>query len=182
MIREVIYQYSQEYGKGVPKTKLLKLVYLVELFYKRRYGERLTDAKWVYYLYGPYLHEYNELLDDVQIEGKEFGFAEDKEATMYTVKSVYKNEGVHGDLKFLIKKIIHEYGKMELRDLLEYVYFETEPMINAENRGEVLDFGNTMPEEYYKIKPLTIDAQTERILRRNFKKRVEAARGNKRNT
>jgi hypothetical protein len=64
LICETLNQYCKIFGEGVSKTKLLKLVYLVELLYKRRYGERLTNAKWVYYLYGPYLNNYNDILDD----------------------------------------------------------------------------------------------------------------------
>lgn len=177
LIREIINHYSQEFGRGVPKTKLLKLVYLVELFYTRRYGSRLTDAAWVYYLYGPYLHEYDEFLNDSQIEHKEIGCGDDKESTIYSIKSTYRNEGLPTDLKFLIKKVIHEYGKMELRDLLDYVYFETEPMMNAENRGETLDFSKIMPEEYYKVKPFTIDPKTKKTLKQQLRKRLEAVRG-----
>jgi hypothetical protein len=36
---------------------------------------------------------------------------------------------------------------------LNYVYFETEPMMNVHERGEHLDFSTALPTEYYDVKP-----------------------------
>jgi hypothetical protein len=50
-------------------------------------------------------------------------------------------------------------------------------MINVEERSTKLDFNCIMPEEYYKVKELKIDSKTEKRLRQDFKKKVEALRG-----
>jgi hypothetical protein len=178
LICETINQYGKAFGRSAPKTKLLKLVYLVELLYKRRYGERLTNAEWVYYLYGPYLYNYDELLNkNTDININNFEYAEDKEAQIVSIKNTYSNNEVPSDIKFLIGGVVRDYGKLDLRSLLDHVYFETEPMMNAENRGEILDFEKVMPEDYYKVKALKIDPKEEKKLRQEFRKKVAALHG-----
>jgi hypothetical protein len=173
LICGTISQYYKAFGQGVPKTKLLKLVYLTELQYKRRYGARLTGAKWVYYLYGPYLSDYDNILASNNVSVDNFGYSEDKEAKMLSISTAYTGNHIPPDVKFLISGVVRDYGKLDIRSLLDHVYFETEPMINAENRGETLDFDSVMPEDYYKVKELHIDKKTKRALDRDFKKRME---------
>jgi hypothetical protein len=48
---------------GMGKTRLLKIAYLAEVFYKRLSGERLTPSDWVFWQFGPYLREYDKILD-----------------------------------------------------------------------------------------------------------------------
>jgi hypothetical protein len=178
LICETINQCGRAFGGGVSKTKLLKLVYLVELLYKRRYGERLTNAEWVYYFYGPYLYDYDELLNkNTSLNISSVGYAEDKEAQIVSIKNTYSNNEVPSDIKFLIGGVVRDYGNLDLRSLLDHVYFETEPMMNAETRGEILDFEKVMPEDYYKVKELKIDPKEERKLRQEFRKKtIECAK------
>lgn len=177
LICEVIFQYDKAFGNGASKTKLLKLAYLAEVYYKRRYGKRLTSANWVYLLYGPYISNYDEILQNKNIVIKNIGSSDENETQVLLLNNTYKNETVPLEIKFMISSIVRDYGKLDLKNILDYVYFETEPMINAEKRGEILDFGSVLPEEYYKIKKLEIDTKTKRKLRADFKKRVEAIRG-----
>jgi hypothetical protein len=178
LIYETINQYYKTFNNGVPKTKLLKLVYLAELLYKRRYGKRLTSAEWVYYLYGPYLHNYDRILENnANITIGDFEYDEEKKAQIVSIKNTHTNNNIPSDIKFLIGGVVRDYGKLDLQSLLDYVYFETEPMMNAENRGEILDFEKVMPESYYKVKNLKIDPKEERKLRQEFRKKVAAFHG-----
>jgi uncharacterized phage-associated protein len=177
LIYETISQYNKAFGKGITKTKLLKLVYLVELFYKRRCGKRLTNAEWVYYLYGPYLHNYDEILENSDINIKNAEYDNDKESQILSIKNTEESKNISPDVKFLIGGIVRDYGSLDLRSLLDHVYFENEPMMNAENRGEILDFDKVMPENYYKVKELKIDPKEEKKLRQAFRKRAAALNG-----
>src|SRR4030042_2291813 len=49
------------------KTKLLKLAYRAEVYYKRLTGGRLTDQQWVFWKYGPYLWEYEAMISNEAI-------------------------------------------------------------------------------------------------------------------
>jgi len=177
LICEILDQYSKAFGGGIPKTKLLKLAYLVEVMYKRKYMERITEADWVYYLYGPYLFDYDNILesDNLKVTGKES--RENKEFTLINLMSNYHNDNIPADIKFFIGDIIRDYGKWELPKILEYVYFETEPMINAENRRETLNFDYVLPEEYYNVKKLKIEPKVEKQILQELRKKSEALRG-----
>jgi uncharacterized phage-associated protein len=177
LICEVIHQYQKIFGGGAPKTKLLKLVYLTEIVYKRRYNERLTNAQWVYYLYGPYLSNYDDILQEKNINIEKHISDDGKEPQILSLANTYNNENAKTEIRLLINRILSDYGKLDLRDLLDYVYFETEPMMNAENRGEPLDFNTIMPEDYYKVKELKINPSEEKKLRREFREKVGALRG-----
>jgi hypothetical protein len=110
----------------------------------------------------------------VNISLNNFEYASDKEMQILSTKDTYTNRQIPSDIKFLIHSIISDYGRMDLRNLLDYIYFETEPMMNAETRGEILDFEQVMPESYYKVKDLKLDPREERKLRQEFRKRVAA--------
>jgi len=179
LICEILAQYSKVFGVGIPKTKLLKLAYLVEVKYKRRYMKRLTEAKWVYYLYGPYLWDYDEILQckDININYREYKNNKDKEIEIISLQDCYHNENISSEYKFFINSIIRDYGNMDLVDLLDYVYFETEPMINAENRREDLNFDCILPEDYYYVKEIKLDPKIEKNIRRELRNKAEAFRG-----
>src|SRR5437867_6963402 len=51
------------------KTKLLKLLYLADIEHVRSNGETLTGFDWIYYLYGPWTAEYDNLLKQLEAEG-----------------------------------------------------------------------------------------------------------------
>lgn len=50
-------------AKSVSRTKLMKLVYLVERECKNRLGYRLSDAEFVLYFYGPFSFEVQRRLE-----------------------------------------------------------------------------------------------------------------------
>ncbi|MFA6385921.1 MAG: type II toxin-antitoxin system antitoxin SocA domain-containing protein [Candidatus Paceibacterota bacterium] len=174
IILAIANQFKEYYRYNVPKTKLLKLTYLAELEYKRKYNERLSDAKWVYFLYGPYLYEYNEILTNSDFEEEEIedSIELEKMATFIEPKRNNKKE-LTVDINMIITNIVAQYGGNKLDDLLEYIYFETEPMMKAETRGEYLNFDVVMNSEYYKIRALHIEKDIENSLRNNFRKKLE---------
>jgi uncharacterized phage-associated protein len=61
-IEDLIYAIAKEFRQRnnyfLGRTKLIKLTYLAEVFYKRNTGKRLTDANWIFWKFGPYLMEY----------------------------------------------------------------------------------------------------------------------------
>jgi len=59
--------YKESVGIAPAKTKLLKLAYLAEIYYKRLTGKRLTDQQWVLWKYGPYLWEYEAMISNEAI-------------------------------------------------------------------------------------------------------------------
>ncbi len=177
LVYDTLYYYYQEFHTGIGKTKLLKLVYLIELFFYRQNRKRLTSAEWVYYRYGPYLFNYDDLLSNMNISIDILNDDPGKNANIISLKDKKEEIKIETDLKFLIKRIVKEYGKQELKDILDFIYFDTEPMINVEYRGEKLNFKTVLPEEYYRIKEINPDKKTRKKYSSEFKKRLEEIRG-----
>ena len=67
MIVAIARNYKESVGIAPAKTKLLKLAYLAEIYYKRLTGGRLTDQQWVFWKYGPYLWDYEAMISNKAI-------------------------------------------------------------------------------------------------------------------
>lgn len=126
------------------KTKLVKLLYLIDIENFRRYSSQLTNFEWCFYHYGPYAPAIDKVLEQLHLDipqeetttrsgHKSFIFKplEDAESEL--------EEQMPSAAKSVISKVLDEWGLEELNPILSYVYFHTEPMISA-NRGDTLDF------------------------------------------
>lgn len=131
------------------KTALVKFVYLVEVEYWRRYGKPVTGLEWRFHHYGPYAAELDREIDDnplFQVFGSRnsgYGFSPSLEW-----KQIEAAFNTHYDpaVKRIADDVVQQWGLETLDTVLEYVYFETEPMQDAE-RGEILDFSTIQVEE-----------------------------------
>lgn len=153
---------------GFGRTKLVKLSYLLDLEYYRRNKKLLTDAKWIYYLYGPYPINYNDYLES---DGIQISDPNDTGFKSISLKECACIPDIPNDLKRLISSLIDEYGRMDLNDLLDYVYYDTEPMMNVKERMDELDFSTVLPREYYKINKLDVSQPTIKKLKEKYQKK-----------
>ena len=131
-------------GIGFGKTKLVKLIYLVDVENYRARRETLTGLEWVFYHYGPYSFGIDEALDELAFDIPQESAATvgGHAATIFKpgrgVKSRLGERIPTSQLR-LVDRVISEWGETELNPLLNHVYFYTEPMKDAA-RGETLDF------------------------------------------
>src|SRR5690242_11402495 len=147
--------YVTERDSYVSKTKLLKLLYLFDIEWYRVHRETFTGFDWIFFHLGPWTREYDELLknlsDNLMIRIKkstnpsfDTEFLTAPKATEYTeLFSSYKDE-------FILRRILQTWGERSTPEILDYTYFWTEPMKQAE-RYEPLDFSTidqTAPETY----------------------------------
>ncbi len=126
------------------KTKLIKLLYLIDVENYRRRRKVLSGLDWYFHHYGPYAFEIEDALDDLALEISQESFK-----TKYGRNAVVFRP--HRELRpmlaeyvskpelNLVNKVIVEWGDVEFNPLLNHVYFYTEPMQNAK-RGDRLDF------------------------------------------
>jgi uncharacterized phage-associated protein len=147
---------AENQGISVGRVRLVKLLYLLEIEYYRIYQKRLTHLKWEFYHYGPYPRGIEEVLCLQDFEEEKISLSEDRvfrklKHAVSEPKVVYSETGIER----LVKRIINEWGGFDLRYLLDYVYFETEPMIGAKT-GDVLDFSKVKPWHESKIKDVRI--------------------------
>ncbi|MCK4653842.1 MAG: DUF4065 domain-containing protein [Candidatus Cloacimonetes bacterium] len=131
------------------KTRLLKIAYLVELFYYRNEMKRLTGEKWVFYKFGPYLMNYDNILNDKKIfvvEDMKDDFTKISLNESATIPELSK------EINLIISRTVKSYGDIDFYKLLDFVYYDTEPMIDVKERLDKLDFSSVKPQKYYDIK------------------------------
>lgn len=153
------------------KTRLIKLVYLIELEYYRSFQKRLTKVDWVYFKYGPYVMNYDDYFKSPSIEIEKY----DSDFVPVKIKDHFPIPQLPKYVDHLADRLIKKFGQDSLTDLLEFVYFETEPMMNVQERGEELDFSVVLPKEYYEIKKLKISNKTYQDLAKKYSEKVKYA-------
>jgi hypothetical protein len=125
------------------KTKLVKLLYLIDVEFFRSFSRQLTNIEWIFYHYGPYAFSLEQTFSelDLDIPQEDVFTASGAKAKIFRLEKHITSdlENSTGADKIIIDRVIKSWGYSDLNPLLSYVYFHTEPMITAE-RGESLDF------------------------------------------
>ena len=139
-----------ERGGSIGRTALTKLVYLVDVEHCRQYGKKATGLKWWFHHYGPYAAE---LQSEIQSQGlyadeEVFsGKSGNRPVTGYRYRRAGDWKEIHrafnsqydASVKRCVDKVVEQWALDSLPTILDYVYFETEPMQDVK-RGEYLDF------------------------------------------
>ena len=134
-------------GGYVTKTKLTKLLYLLDVEYYRAFRRTCTGLDWKFLHLGPWTAEIDCLLD---------GLLRDRTVTL---KSTNKDGGLlvsdaspdidvfFSSLKEAtpLRTVLNLWAAAPTNEILDYVYFQTEP-IRLGAQGTKLDF-STIPEE-----------------------------------
>ena len=131
------------------KTALVKLVYLVDVECYRNLGRPATGLEWRFHHYGPYSAELERDINDNAFihafgdRNSGYGFAPSHE--WRDIHAAF-NASFDPAVRRVADRVTRQWGLEPLETLLEYVYFETEPMQDAQ-RGNILDFSKIRPEE-----------------------------------
>lgn len=152
---------------SIGKTRLIKILYLLDLENYKLKQMILTGLNWIFYKYGPYTFEIEEFLNKIGIEEEEIYMGGGK--IFSKLKKEFGEEDIKLDIetKSIIEKLIEEWGTAELNELLDYIYFDTEPMMKAQTRGEILDFSSVMPAKFYTVKQYKVSKkQGEKIIQK----------------
>jgi hypothetical protein len=174
---------SEVTGRGsyVTKTKLLKLLYLFDVEYYRERRETFTGLNWKYFHLGPWTREYDPILDDLVGAGKllrEKSPRADHETEFYRTPApvpinqalpIFSDENV-------LRVLLNAWAEKPTNEILNYVYFHTEPMIHGE-RDEILDF-SLIAEERTPIYRRSSSGKTQKEikdLRKKFEEQKKAA-------
>jgi len=155
LIPAVVARYGAE---GIGRTKLVKLLYLIDLESYCRRGVTLTGASWIRQKKGPLPSALYRVTED--LEGREIR-VEERQKGRFTEKTHVLGPTKRYDLEFaepeqgIVEDVLETYGRMPLDALLRVVY-DTPPMRVAlaaeQEAGEellnvALDFSTCDPRE-----------------------------------
>jgi hypothetical protein len=153
-------------GGYVTKTKLLKLLYLLDVEYYRLHRRTLTGFNWKFLHLGPWAREFDSLVEELVrsemlIEGA--STKPDYETKFYRAAEPLEPSGLFPTVtdEELLHSILGTWAEASTGEILDYVYFRTEPMLQGV-RNEVLDFScisSTKPERY--IRPTSGTSEKE---------------------
>ena len=153
--------YASKRGEKLTTLRLVKFLYLSDLYHARvSKGETLTGWPWAFVYFGPWCKEVNEAVSNAAKDGLVLAneypskYDDEKDYRLFWLEDTDEEPKVidalptyvWSRLQWAIRKWADDsYG------LLDYVYFETEPMIEAKP-GAVLDFSQSrMPKISKKI-------------------------------
>jgi hypothetical protein len=170
LIREVYRQAALQRMPPPFVTRLVKLIYLADLEWRRTHeGEPLTDLTWKFLHYGPYAIEFAELLANPEMEVKELESGKVARRFDFSPGDLDRPVVPEG-IASVVRKLLKRWGDADLNTLLDHVYFDTEPMENAK-RVELLDFSTVQPPDL--SRPVRVDSQRLKRLRGQLKDRVK---------
>jgi hypothetical protein len=173
-----IVSYVADHGSYVTKTKLLKLLYLFDVEFYRAHRRTFTGFQWRYFHLGPWTREFDPLLDQLVTQGTLLEFT--SERSEFDTKFLRSSEPL--DLrKFfntysdeaILKTVLDTWGQSTTGEILDYVYFRTEPMEYGV-RNENLDFSRILEQvpSMYKRPSSRKTAAEIKALRKEFKQRI----------
>ena len=134
----------------VTKTKLVKYLYLLDVEAYRHTGRTVTGFRWFFHLYGPWAREFEDLYaslrsrNAIEISG---GTRADLDTEFVMTSRQVELGDLIADptLELAVRHAIDRWADRRTGELLDYVYFHTEPMLDAE-RGAMLDFSRVTRE------------------------------------
>lgn len=135
VLRYIVRYYP--YGFELTKTRLTKLIYLIDWESSLEVGEQLTDIEWYFNHYGPYVSDVFDTADedsDLKIVEKVSNFGTKKFLVESKIeKSDLQFELTRSEMK-IIDKVINETQSMNWNEFIDYVY-STFPIVKSERYG-----------------------------------------------
>ena len=154
IIRYIVW-YATENHFRLTTNRLVKFIYLADLYNARLMnGETLTGFPWRFIYYGPYCKEAMDCIDRLVGNGLickstyDSHFGGNKKYALFTCKGVkveQLEESIPVGVLGQIQKAIRQFSD-DTPQLLDYVYFDTEPMAKA-RKGDLLDFSKVEKRE-----------------------------------
>jgi len=134
LLSDIILYMVSRFPRGVGRTRLTKLLFLVDAISSKELGHRVTGVGWKRWFFGPFSREVLDALDTLVRSERLYVDAGPE------VRYIALGEppSLPEDVKRVIDKVIREYGFMPLKMLLTRVYEEYS--IESLGMGEKIAF------------------------------------------
>jgi len=134
-------------SKNLGKTKLVKLMYLADYEFFKCFGDKISNIDYIRWDFGPFspdIYDYLDFMKDTGIITMHnfTSFYKSREYCSFKVKGVFDIDRILSpdEIDFL-DYILSKYDDMDL-DAIKKITYETEPMLKATDKGELLKFEN----------------------------------------
>lgn len=145
-IYNIIKSFKKSYRKKPLRMEVLKLLYLIDIEYYKKYGTKYSELKYIYYNYGPWDRAFHVILDymketeisEIKSQGKN-----GKEYYLYSVtnKKPRFDTTIDPVVAEAIENHLFIYKYTELSEMLKVVYSQ-EPMASTK-KGDLIDMAKT---------------------------------------
>jgi len=148
LVRLIVW-YASNRGAKLTTLRLVKFLYLADLYHARvSEGKTLTGWPWAFVYFGPFCPQALDAIESAAKRGLvQFGeypskYDDEKDYRLFEVEDTDQEPDLPNILPTYVWSRLQwaiQKWAADSSGLLDYVYFETEPMIEA-RRGEALDF------------------------------------------
>ena len=130
----IIQEFLKEIGT-LTRTKIVKLLYLLDIESVSKHGKQLTNFEYRKYYYGPYDENIINLLDERQYFSVGLGITSSgNQYYNYTVGPKKNDYQMNDNTKELVNSVIKKYGQCSLDKILEVAY--STPQFKKTNFGD----------------------------------------------
>ena len=139
----LIKNFAGAFRRAAKRTELIKIIYLTDLNYYKKYGVKFTEFDYVFYKYGPWTPQFQELLDYMRNEEILEAERPSGDGKTFFTYGITKKKPRHdvelaAEVKSIIKENLFIYRESQLQQILDAVY-KQEPMASTE-RNSRIDF------------------------------------------
>lgn len=126
------------------KTKILKLLYLFDVEYYREHRHTFTEFAWKFFHLGPWAAEYDSVLNGLVSNGmlsEQRSSSSEYDTAFYRPSERVETRRAVPTVRdeSILLEVLKRFGTRTTGEILNYVYFQTEPMEEA-IRNQPLDF------------------------------------------
>lgn len=122
----IIQEFLKKIG-NLTRTKIVKLLYLLDIESVAKYGKQVTNFEYRKYYYGPYDENIINLLDERQYFSVGLGITSSgNQYYNYTVGPKKNDHQMDNNTKELVDSIVNKYGQHSLDKILEIAYATTQ--------------------------------------------------------
>lgn len=136
-LRDIIYYFCKHYPKELTRVILIKLVYLTDVEFYRRYCRQTTDLIYEFDNHGPFtsaiLDETEKMFSNGLIDIRELPSSFGGPKYVYKCKSEYEHRNLDQHTLEVLHYVNSYFSRFGLLDLLDYVY--TNPPTSLLRRG-----------------------------------------------
>ena len=142
----VVYQLN-DLGRFPSSIQIVKYLYLIDVEFQRVMRTQLTPLEWRFHLYGPYAFELPALMARLgyHMAAEQFDGEEGQGWRHRAEVEVKFPQEIAPIAQTIADRVLKVWGLASTREILDHVYFGTEPMEDAV-RGEPLDFSRVRPD------------------------------------